>query len=90
MTTDKVTKTGTTPEVEEGLERGEILGTLPLIWQGMVHIRDGYGKEFTKFAYVFENGDVYFSRDEKDFIPAQKWARAALKKKLYSVGVSFK
>lgn len=85
-----MTKTGATPEVEEGLERGEVLGVLPLVWQGMVNLRDGYGKGVTKFAYVFENGDVYFSRDERDFVPAQTWARTALKKKLNSVGVSFK
>ena len=71
-------KTGTTPEVDEGLSQGEILGAMPIIWQGMVHLRDGLGRVQTKLAYIFKNGDTYFVKGDAQFVPAQTWAKKAL------------
>lgn len=75
------TKTGSTPLPEVAVDDGRIIGLLPVKWRGMIHLRDGHGKEMTKMISVFENGDVYFEEQTK-FVRAQTWVKNAVNNRL--------
>lgn len=81
MNTDPVKKTGTTPEVIEGTNAGEINGVIELKTV-LVKLRDGHGKEMVKMAIVIPGGEVYFIKDSAIDLQAQTWVKKGILAKL--------
>ncbi len=74
-------KTGATPEVEDGIGGGEVLGVAELKTI-LVKYRDGHGVEAVRAALVFPDGTTHFIDEKSITKPVQNWLKRGSLKKL--------